>query len=294
MGPINPKSGLHQGDPLSPYLFLFCVEGLSLSISKAAGMDRIHGCKISSSAPAVTYLLFADDSFLFYKATSEETLEIKTILARYEVLSGQAINLQKSGIFFSANVRRDKQQEIKDMLGVHNDLSTGHYLGLPSLIGRSKKAVFGFLKERLRKKIQGWSSKCLSRAGRAVLLRNVAQEIPTYTMFCFLLPRSLCQELQRMMNSFWWGSRTNSSKGIRWLSWDMCMSKDNGGMGFRDLFDFNLALLGKQCWNFLIRPHSLVARIFKARYFPSTDFLNAERKGRSSFLWSGLCRQKSI
>lgn len=218
VGPINPKRGLRQGDPLSLYLFLFYVEGLSLSINKAADMDRIHGCKISNSAPAITHLLFADDSFLFYKATSEETMEINTVLNRYEALSGQAINLQKSGIFFSANVRRDKQQEIKDMLGVHNDLSTGHYLGLPSLIGRSKKAVFGFLKERLRKKIQGWSLKCLSRAGRAVLLMNVAQAIPTYVMSCFLLPRSLCQELQHMMNSFWWGSGTNSSKGIRWLS----------------------------------------------------------------------------
>lgn len=149
VGPITPKRGLRQGDPLSPYLFLFCVEGLSLSIREAATTGKIRGCKISTNAPAVTHLLFADDSFLFYNATSEETLEVKAILAKYEELSGQAINLQKSGIFFSANVRRDKQDEIKNILGVHNDLSTGHYLGLSSLIGRSKKAVFSFLKERL-------------------------------------------------------------------------------------------------------------------------------------------------
>lgn len=72
----------------------------------------------------MTHLLFADDSFLFYNATSEETLEVKAILAKYEELSGQAINLQKFGIFFSANVRRDKHDEIKNILGVHNDLST--------------------------------------------------------------------------------------------------------------------------------------------------------------------------
>lgn len=66
---------------------------------------------------------------------------MKEVLKKYERLSGQAVNMQKSGIFFSANVRRDKQQEIKNLLGVQNDLSTGHYLGLPSLVGRSKKAV---------------------------------------------------------------------------------------------------------------------------------------------------------
>lgn len=270
IGPIIPKRGLRQGDPLSPYLFLFCVKGLSLALKAAAVSRRIQGCKISDGAPAVTHLLFADDSFLFYKETMEETLEVKSILANYEQLSGQAINFQKSGIFFSANVRRDKQEEIKEMLGVQNDLSTGHYLGLPSLIGRSKKAVFSFLKDRLRKKIQGWSEKCLSRAGKAVLLRNVAQAIPSYTMSCFLLPKTLCQELQRLMNSYWWGSGKESNKGIRWLTWEnMSMEKARGGMGFRDLYGFNLALLGKHCWQFLNKPNTLAARIYKARYFPN-------------------------
>ena len=54
------------------------------------------------------------------------------------------------------------------------------------------------------KRIQGWSEKCLSRGGKAVLLRNVAQTIPSYAMSCFLLPRTLSQDLEKMMNSFWW------------------------------------------------------------------------------------------
>lgn len=66
VGPINPSRGLRQGDPLSPYLFLFCVEGLSLSLSKAASEGSITGCQISPSAPKVTHMLFADDSFLFF------------------------------------------------------------------------------------------------------------------------------------------------------------------------------------------------------------------------------------
>lgn len=71
------------------------------------------------------------------------------MLNYYERGSGQAINYQKSGIFFSANVRRDKQEEIKNMLLVRNDLSNSKYLGLPSLVGRSKKHVFNFVKEKV-------------------------------------------------------------------------------------------------------------------------------------------------
>lgn len=163
IGLICVKCGLRQGDPLSPYLFLLCVEGLSYAINKSAEGGRLSGCKIHALAPAVTHLLFADDNFLFCKANIEEVQELKLILERYEMYSGQAINFQKSGIYFSANVRLDKQQNIKDLVGVYSDLIEGCYLGLPSLIGRSKKQVFNFLKDRLWTKIQGWSEKYLSK-----------------------------------------------------------------------------------------------------------------------------------
>lgn len=101
----------------------------------------------------MTHLLFADDSFLFFKATVEEPLSIKDILHSYEVFSGQAVNFQKSAIFFSSNVRRDKQDEIKNLLGVFNGIENSRYLGLPSLIGRSKKSVFRYLKDKVWNKI---------------------------------------------------------------------------------------------------------------------------------------------
>lgn len=72
LGPVVPKRGLRQGDPLSPYLFLFCVDGLSHELKKAADDGRINGCRICLNAPQVSHLLFADDSFLFFKASREE------------------------------------------------------------------------------------------------------------------------------------------------------------------------------------------------------------------------------
>lgn len=236
--------GLRQGDSLSPYLFLLCVEGLSGAIKKSAAEQKISGCKIHIQAPDVTHMLFADDSFLFCKASMEEVREVKRILQRYEMHSGQAINFQKSGILFSSNVRMDKQVGIKNHLGVQIDLSGGKYLGLPSLIGRSKKQVFNFLKDRLWNKLQGCSVKCLSKAGKAVLLRNVAQAVPSYAMSCFMLPKSLCKELERMMNSFWWGSKEGSRKGVKWLSWtNMSMSKNLGGFGVQGLVRFQSCLV---------------------------------------------------
>lgn len=147
--------------PFSP---LCCVEGLSKSIISATENGTLSGCKISPSAPAVTHLLFADDSFLFFKASREQAVVVKELLNKYESLSGQSINLQKSGIMFSSNVRLDKQAELTSILGVSNDLRTSNYLGLPSLIGRAKKSVFNFLKERFGREFRvGVQSFCQKR-----------------------------------------------------------------------------------------------------------------------------------
>lgn len=76
-------------------------------------------------------------------------LGLKTILNNYEKFFRQSISYQKSRIFFSANVHREKKTELANILGVHNDLRKSHYLGLPSLIGRSERKVFGFAKDKV-------------------------------------------------------------------------------------------------------------------------------------------------
>lgn len=101
IGHVYPKRGLRQGDPISPYLFILCVEGLSNSLTVAARRNELHGCRISSGAPAITHLLFVDDGFLFFKATREETVKVKELLNVYEKSSGQAVNFQNSGVFLA-------------------------------------------------------------------------------------------------------------------------------------------------------------------------------------------------
>jgi len=72
VGPIIPGRGLRQGDPLSPYLFILCAEGLSALNHQAEVRGELHGAKICRNAPIVTHLLFADDCFLFFMATEAE------------------------------------------------------------------------------------------------------------------------------------------------------------------------------------------------------------------------------
>lgn len=202
VGPIVPGRGLREGDPLSPYLFLICAQGLTCLIKRAEGRGDIHGIQICQGAPSVSHLLFADDSFLFFRASERECNVMKSILATFEAASGQAVNFNKSEICYSKNVDDGTRLALSNILGVQTCLGSGKYLGLPSLIGRKKKATFNYLKDRVRKKINSWSGRHLSKAGREVLVKSVLQAIPAYCMSVFLLPHSLAEEIERMMNSF--------------------------------------------------------------------------------------------
>ena len=92
----TPSRGIKQGDPLSPYLFLLCVEGLLAMLRKAEESHQLRGIKSSQQRVCISHLLFADDSLLFCRATVEECQRLLDLLEIYEAASGQAINRQKT------------------------------------------------------------------------------------------------------------------------------------------------------------------------------------------------------
>nr|XP_023894138.1 uncharacterized protein LOC112006071 [Quercus suber] len=196
MGDIKPSRGIRQGDPLSPYLFLVCSEGLHRMIQRAACNGDIKGVSICRNGPKLTHLFFADDSLLFCRATIQECRKVMEILATYERVSGQRLNREKTALFFSKSTALEHQSQIMDELGVSKLKQYEEYLGLPAMVGRHKKASFGKIKQRVWKRLQGWEGKLLSQAGREVLIKSVIQAIPTYTMSCFKFPITLCHEIE--------------------------------------------------------------------------------------------------
>ncbi|XP_030949032.1 uncharacterized protein LOC115972957 [Quercus lobata] len=131
-------------------------------------------------------------------------------------------------------------------------------------------------------------------AGREILIKAVVQATPMYTMNCFKLPDSLCNELNSLIRNFWWGQQDKERK-LAWLAWEkMCTPKAEGGMGFKDLKAFNLALLAKQGWWLIQNTESLAHRVLKARYFLNSNFLEAQIGKKPSYTWRSLMDAKEV
>ena len=148
-GYILPSRGLRQGYPLSPSLFLFCVEGLIALVRKAETNGLVRGVAASKGGPCISHLLVADDSLLFCRALVEECQQVNSLLNLYKAASGQKINANKTSLFFSSNTRLETQESIKQALGAETVPEYEKYLGLPSIVGRNKKTTFAPIIERV-------------------------------------------------------------------------------------------------------------------------------------------------
>ena len=92
MGSITPSRGICQGNPLSPYLFLLCAEGLSSLIKASVANGGLKGIPLSREGLVLSYLFFVDDSLIFCRASMEDCDEIQRVLGVYERASRQQLN----------------------------------------------------------------------------------------------------------------------------------------------------------------------------------------------------------
>ena len=287
---ILPERGLRQGDPLSPYLFLICAEGFSALLNNAEENGRLQGIKICPNAPSFNHLLFADDSMVLLKSTEQCAQHLQEILNLYENCSGQTINFDKSAVMFSHNTPRECRTRVLRALNITSIAWSEKYLGLPVYVGRSRAKTFEYLKERIWKRIQGWKERALSKAGKDVLIKACAQAIPTFAMSCFDLTKTLCDQMSTMICRYWWAQQENENK-MHWLSWEkLTKPKKEGGLGFRDLHSFNIAMLTRQAWRLLMEPESMCARVLSAKYFPNGNVLTAVPTEGMSYTWRSILK----
>lgn len=164
-------------------------------------------------------------------------------------------------MLFSHNTKEQTRSTLSKLLKIPVSGNIDTYLGLPTVLGKS-----------------------LSYAGRATLIKTVAQVIPAYMISSFIIPKSICKKMKGLAARFWWGiGRFNGRSGPNFAH-----TKWNGGLGFRNMKAFNEALLVEQAWRLHTNLSYLVARFLKAKYYPKTNVLNASLGSNPNYLWCNI------
>jgi len=136
---FTPTRGLRQGDPLSPFLFLFVADGLSTLLQKKVQDRSLQELKVCRGAPGISHLLFADDTLLFFKANVEQASLAKQALDLFAQCTGQLINPAKCSIMFNEHGDTMEQDQVKHILEVQLSSFETKYLGLPAPFRSHKK-----------------------------------------------------------------------------------------------------------------------------------------------------------
>lgn len=212
---FSPTRGIRQGDPLSPYLFVLCIEKLFQMIAMAVDNDQWSPIQLSRGGPVISYLAFADDVLLFAEANVEQILLMKNILDLFCRSSGQKVSEEKTHIFFSSNVDSRRRQEICNASSFQITDDLGKYLGVPILHKRVNRRSFQFILDKVDQRLSNWKTKMLSFAGRLTLTKSVLQSLPTYVMQSAYIPRSICDKTDKRCRSFVWGTQMKR-KGFTW------------------------------------------------------------------------------
>lgn len=224
--------------------------------------------KICQGAPVISHLFFADASVLLLKTKQEEAAALRGILDLYENCSGQCINLEKSAIMFSPNTPDAARSMVKNSLQIQSENWNEKYLGLPVYAGKSRRKAFAYVKGAIAGRVYGWKEKLIAKVGKETLVRTAAQAIPTFAMSYFDLTKTFCQEISSLIGTYCW-SQQDKENTVHWIGWEkLTMPKAKGGLGFRDMYNFNMAMLSRQIWRLIQYPDSLCAQILKPDIFP--------------------------
>ena len=295
MEAFQPSGGIRQGDPLSPYIFILCMEYLSLKIFEACNANKWKPIRASRSGPAFSHLFFADDLLICAEASTSCCLTISRVLEEFCSVSGQKVNLSKSKAFFSPNVSPESRSSLCDILRVSSTPDLGRYLGFPLKSNGRTSRESNFIVEKVQVKLSSWKVKLLSPTGRMVLIQSVTSAIPAYYMQTTALPSSVCNKLDRLNRNFLWGSSEVKRK-MYMVGWEkVCRAKSLGGLGLYACKPRNVTLLAKLNWRLLEEKDALWAQTILAKYSPNGVMEVNQRLNKSgSNTWRGIKKGNAV
>ncbi|XP_010435962.1 PREDICTED: uncharacterized protein LOC104719693 [Camelina sativa] len=291
-GLFKSARGLRQGCSLSPYLFVTCMQVLSALLDKAA-KDKQIGYHPKCHNLQLTHLCFADDLLVFTDGTKTSIEGILTIFDKFADYSGLKISLEKSTLYM-AGVKEDDQADILSSFPFANGSLPVRYLGLPLLTKRMTTQDYAPLIARIKDRISCWSARHLSFAGRLQLIASVLHSLINFWMSAFRLPNACISEIDSLCSAFLWSGPTLNTKKAK-VAWkDVCIPREEGGLGLRSLKEANMVSCLKLIWR-LLSAKSLWSQWLKTYLIRKGSFWSIKANTASgSWMWRKLLKYRHI
>lgn len=246
-GYFQCKNGLRQGDPLSPYLFVLSMEIMTAFLNSKLQNDASFGYHWRTQQLKLSHVIFADDIFVFCRGDQPSIKLLLDSISHFSNCSGLKLNTEKCLAFF-CNVPADIVMSTLNTYGFSHGSLPITYLGLPLITSRLSQTLCEPLIIRLCKRIENWAVRSLRFSGRLQLIKSVLQGIQGYWSMYLFLPKGVLKRIQSMLAKFLWGGRLDGQYHYK-VAWDdCCFTTDEGGLGVRNLFEWNQAAIFFQIW----------------------------------------------
>ena len=290
-GFFNSTKGIRQGDPLSPYLFVLAMECLSRLLTARFDAGNI-GYHPRTENVKISHLMFADDVMIFFDGSSNSLHGIAECLDDFASWSGLSMNTTKTELFTAGLDQRESSSLVD--YGFPSGAFPIRYLGLPLMSRKLKISEYSPLVNKVTKCFRAWSVKTLSFAGRLQLLRTVIFGIINFWCSAFMLPKGCIKIIESLCSRFLWSGNIER-RGIAKVAWStVCLPKQEGGLGLRNLSVWNQVLCLKFIWILLSNSSSLWADWHRDIHLSSQSFWSIEAVQTDSWAWKRLLKLRPL